>query len=88
MVTLLNYYNVSLHNLQSLTASQKKFQYLNSNKLLYTISFIYGTFADFLSVRSYVITVDYDRYFILKYCLFESNQRTSMPYIYFTCMTK
>jgi hypothetical protein len=83
MVILLNLvmYRYTICSLSPL--HKKKYQYLNSSQLLYTIAFIYVTFSDFLSVQSSVITVVYDRYFILKYCLFESNQRTSVPYIFY-----
>jgi len=69
---------MSVHNMQSLPATQKEGQYLNSKELLYTIEFIYVTFADNIRVPIYVIAVDYDRYAIVKYCIFRNTKCKSV----------
>jgi len=77
---------MSVHNKQSLTATQKEDQYLNSNELLYTIAFSYVTFADMASMSGHAIAVDYDRYAILKYCFFGSSKRKFVTFKYFMCI--
>jgi len=75
---------VSVHDTHSLPATQKVIPILNSNELLYIITFNYVTFAALMDVPAYGIAVDYDRYFILNYYLFESDQREFVSFKYFT----
>jgi flavoprotein len=70
-----------------LPATQKEGQYLNSNELLYTKAFNYVTFADYMNVPIYIIAVDYDRYAIVKYCMFRNTKCKSVSFKYFTCFT-
>jgi len=64
---------------------KKQFQFLNYNELLYTITFNYVTFATLMNGPAYVIAVDYDRYVILKYCFFESDQLEFVSFKYISC---
>ena len=60
--------------MQFLTASYKVNPNLNSIDHLYTITFLYVTFAAHWTGTYNVLAVDYDRYFIAKYSPFDSDE--------------
>ena len=71
---------MSVNNKESHPAAHKVIRKFISNKLLYKITFTYVTFAAMWSGRSYVIAIDYDRYFICKHCHFDTSNRTYVPF--------
>jgi hypothetical protein len=52
----------------------KYFQTLNSNKILFVITFLYITFAAIWTGPYYVLAVEYNSYVILKHCPFDSDE--------------
>ena len=66
--------NVSVNNMQSLSASQTIIPIFKFQRTLLHNSIHFASFAAFFCRRSYVIAVDYDRYVILEFCCFESNK--------------
>jgi len=51
------------------------------------MAFSYVTFSVTMWIPAYAIAVDYDRYAILKYCLFGSSKRKLVPFKYYICIT-